>query len=380
MAAPSGTTWSGEYTGTGTSGSVVYKIGLYTSLSNTDTTTTVTVQIWFYTKYAISDSSNTLYYDIGKTVTSATTSKGSVSLSSSNGGEYKLKEYTHTINRDTSAQTYKIYTSLEGVVGHTTAMKVNKSITIPATYSLTVNYYSNYATSGTYEGETLAVGSDKNIKVATAKYYKTKAYSNGLLNYNNSNVLYLSRTGHTRTGKWGTTTSGGTLISQDTSYTTGADLAKALGKDISAANASINVYAQWTPKTIVVTFYRNTSTSDATTATQTFTYDVSGQTFSNKGWTNSGYTLLGWAHNQDAVSQQYNNLFNVSNNWINKYSPSVNLYAVWLKNEELRTLKININTSGTWRSNCIVWMKVGEKWKQGVLWRNINGEWKISLT
>ena len=74
MAAPSGTVW----------GSVVGsygRIGIYTGISSTDTTTTLTVQIWFWSKYSVSDTKNNLYFDNLASSGSASTNKGSVSIS-----------------------------------------------------------------------------------------------------------------------------------------------------------------------------------------------------------------------------------------------------------------------------------------------------------
>ena len=85
-------------------------------------------------------------------------------------------------------------------------------------------------------------------------------------------------------------------------------------------------------KTIKVIFYRNASTSDSTTATQTFTYGVSGQAFSDKGWTNTGHTMAGWARSKTATTKDYNVLSGVKDTWINDNTPSIDLYAVWNKN------------------------------------------------
>ena len=54
MSAPSGIVW----------GSIAYsdyRLGIYTSLSNTDTQTTVSIQVWLWTKYQLTDSSNHYY-------------------------------------------------------------------------------------------------------------------------------------------------------------------------------------------------------------------------------------------------------------------------------------------------------------------------------
>ena len=85
-------------------------------------------------------------------------------------------------------------------------------------------------------------------------------------------------------------------------------------------------------KTIKVIFYRNASSSDNTTATQTFTYGVSGQAFSDKGWTNTGHTMAGWARSKTATTKDYNVLSGVNDTWINDNAPSIDLYAVWNKN------------------------------------------------
>ena len=94
-------------------------------------------------------------------------------------------------------------------------------------------------------------------------------------------------------------------------------------------------------KTIKVIFYRNASTSDSTTATQTFTYGVSGQKFSAKGWKNTGHTMAGWAKNRNAVTKDYNTLSGVADTWINSYAPNINLYAVW--NKDTYTIKYDAN-------------------------------------
>ena len=94
-------------------------------------------------------------------------------------------------------------------------------------------------------------------------------------------------------------------------------------------------------KTIKVIFYRNASTSDSTTATQTFTYRVSGQAFSDKGWTNTGHTMAGWARSKTATTKDYNVLSGVNDTWINDNAPSIDLYAVWNKNTY--TIKYDAN-------------------------------------
>ena len=54
MAAPSGTTW-GSIVG---SGSKQGRIGIYVSVSNSNTQSTVSIQVYFWSRYAVSDSGN----------------------------------------------------------------------------------------------------------------------------------------------------------------------------------------------------------------------------------------------------------------------------------------------------------------------------------
>ena len=95
------------------------------------------------------------------------------------------------------------------------------------------------------------------------------------------------------------------------------------------ANSGATLYAIWKAKQVTVTFYRNLNSDDTTTASQTFTYGVSGQSFSNKNWSRDGYTMIGWSENRSATDKQYSTLSSVDPNWIISKSPKVNLYAVW---------------------------------------------------
>ena len=137
----------------------------------------------------------------------------------------------------------------------------NENLTLYAVWeenALTVNYYSNYATSA-FDTALNAVGSDKNVKVYVGTFYYDNDYSTyGLVNYSSSSgSVYMTRTGYTATKYWGTSTSGGTLVHEDTGFATGQALAKALGKDLSSGSASINIYAQWEENALTVNYYSN---------------------------------------------------------------------------------------------------------------------------
>ena len=103
-----------------------------------------------------------------------------------------------------------------------------------------------------------------------------------------------------------------------------------------------------TTKKVVVTFMRNTSSSDTTSSSQTFTYGVSGQKFSDKKWTRNGYVLAGWSREKNG-SVHYTTLSGVENSWINTYSPSITLYAVWQNSQYY--LDLGASLDGTAKSS-----------------------------
>ena len=331
MAAPSGTVWGDVVKGTSHPDSQQGKIGIYVKEnSRTETNVKLHVEVWFKTIYSCYDGSNIVKFNMGTDTTSATTNRGSVSISHtvdtgtgwSDGNQTKLYEFDSTdgYDRTKSDKVVKIYASFSNIDMLNGTMYVNTKYTVPklrtfkisynanggsgapssqtkyygidltlsstkptktgytfkgwsltkggSVYyqaggtcgknenltlyavweenALTVNYYSNYATSA-FDGALNAVGSDKNVKVHVGTFYYDNDYSTyGLYNYSGSDgSVYMTRTGYTATKYWGTSTSGGTLIHEDTGFTTGQALAKALGKDISSGNASVNVYAQW---------------------------------------------------------------------------------------------------------------------------------------
>ena len=107
-------------------------------------------------------------------------------------------------------------------------------------------------------------------------------------------------------------------------------------------------------KTIKVTFMRNSTSTDTTSATQTFTYGKTGQTFSAKGWSKAGYTLKGWNRTKSATTTEYGVLSPVADSWINSYSPSITIYGIW--KDETKPAKPTItnpcNTVANGKVNC----------------------------
>jgi len=159
----------------------------------------------------------------------------------------------------------------------------------------TVNYYSNYATYGAYQGSALNVTSNTNIKVAENQFLYDDSYTNGLSNVQNTSYLYLSRIGYTPTGYWGTSTSGGTLVNEATSYT-GESLAKAFGKTIANGNDSINVYPQWNKN--VYKFNYDSNGGSGYISQQSVEW-LSTFTLSDNVFKREGYKFVGWHARRD---------------------------------------------------------------------------------
>lgn len=97
-----------------------------------------------------------------------------------------------------------------------------------------------------------------------------------------------------------------------------------------AADKTFNV--NFKPKQTTVTYYRNYSSADTTTASQTFTYAKTGETLTDQSWSRTGYNILGWADSRTATAADYSLTNPVSDEWKNTYYPSKSLYAVWVDN------------------------------------------------
>ena len=147
----------------------------------------------------------------------------------------------------------------------------------------------------------------------------------------------VSRTGYTFDGWYDKASGGEKVYDVNGSCVTGTYWKN----NIYQHTGNLTVYAHWAPKSVVVTFHRNASSSDTVTAQQTFTYDKAGQKFTDKGWTKKGYTLLGWSDSKDAATATYPITCGVSNEWINGRYPKTDLYAVWKANTY--TIKYNGN-------------------------------------
>lgn len=304
MAAPSGIVWGSKVNNEG-------RIGIYTSISNTNTQTTVTVQIWFGSRYSVSDSNNDLYYTNSASSSSAKDNKGSVAVkttvSSGSGwsgtNEIKLYEYTHTYTRGTSSATRYLYAKLTNIDVVGAAMYASKTITIPAKPSYIVAYNANGG-SGAPSSQT--------------KWYGTAITLSG---------AKPTRTGYSFQG-WGTSAS-------DTSvdYAAGASY---------TANAGITLYAIWKANTYTIAY--NANGGSGAPSSQTKTHGVA-LTLSSTKPTRTNYRFLGWATSASATTAAYSAGGSYNTN------ANTTLYAVWelaYKKPTISNLSANrCNSSGT---------------------------------
>ena len=165
MAAPSGTKWGSKVNDRG-------RIGIAVSRSYSNSTVKVTLSVWFWSKYGVSDSGNTLY--LNNKSTSATFSKGSKNIyTSHNSGsgwstnnQKKIHTETYTLDRYSTKRTINCAAKLTGVdwVGGT--MKISTSYTIEPLTKYTISYNVGEGTGGPSNG---TVDHGKNYTIPTAE-------------------------------------------------------------------------------------------------------------------------------------------------------------------------------------------------------------------
>lgn len=279
MAAPSNTKWGSIVGGYG-------RIGISATVSNTNTTSSIHVEVWFWSKYSVSDTNNDLYYDNDKT--SATTNRGSVSISTtgnsgsgwSTGNQKLLKEYNHSFSRGTSKVTHNCAAKLSNVdrVGGT--MTVSTSYTVPALASYKITYNANGG-SGAPGQQTKYYG--KNLTLSSTKP---------------------SRTGYTFQG-WATSSTG------DVAYASGATYSN---------NSKVTLYAVWKANTWAVKYDANGGTGAP--GQQTKTYGVTLKLSTTKP-TLTNYNFLGWGTSPDSTTVAYQAGADYTNN------AAITLYAIW---------------------------------------------------
>ena len=299
MAAPSGTVW-GPIAGD------MARLGLYITTSSTATQTTATIDIWLYTKYSVSDSSNTLYYDDQQSNPSTARGSVNVNTTSNNGwnvaNQIRIKsgiKITHS--RGKSDVNWTFGAKLTGVEYIGATVSVSTTWKAPKLQSYTVKYNAN--------GGSGAPGS------------QTKWYG--------SNIT-LSKTKPTRTGYsfqgWSTANDSSVEYQPGATY---------------SANANLNLYAVWKANTYTVSY--NANGGSGAPGSQTKTYGVN-LTLSSTKPTRTNYTFKGWGTSPSATTVAYAAGATYSAN------SSITLYAIWqlaYKAPRLTNLSVDrCNSSG----------------------------------
>lgn len=410
MAAPSGTTWGSTVGSYG-------RIGIYIDvISDTATQLKYTVQVWFWSKYSVSDTGNTLYYDHLKTTGKASTSRGSRSISTTvasgspwpTANQKKIYETsTYTIDRTTAAQKRYIYAKLINVdvVGGT--MHASRTYTIAAKTSYTVSFNANggtgapasqtkwhgtaltlsgtkptrtgytfqgWGTSATVTSVDYAAGASytSNANATLYAIWKINTYT---VSYNNNGgtgspgsqtktygqTLVLSATKPTRTGYdfqgWGTSAS-------DTSvdYVAGANY---------TANAAITLYAIWKLKTYTVSFNANGGTGAPVAQTKSYGINL---TLSSTKPTKPNYNFKGWATSASSTTVVYNAGGSYTSN------ANITLYAVWelaYKNPRINNLFVGRSNSKGSPDEEGTYAYIKFTWNTFLDVSSINIDWKL---
>lgn len=281
MAAPSGITWGAIAGGYG-------RIGIYFSHTLTDTTVKYNVEVWFWSKYSVSDSSNTLYFDNLSSSGSATTSQGSVSVNTTDASgdgwsttnQVKLKSFSYTYYREQKARTRYFTASLKDIDRVGATMSATLKYSVPALQSFTVSYDANGG--------------------AGAPGVQTKYFNQALQLSNEIPV----KTGYTFQG-WATSASGSVSYKAGANYTT---------------NAAVKFYAVWKANTYTVSYNANGGTGAP--ASQTKTHGVA-LTLSSTKPTRENYTFKGWGTIASATTASYAAGASYTAN------SAVTLYAIW---------------------------------------------------
>ena len=282
------------------------------NITPTYTDYTYTVNIWFWSKYSVDDSSNSLYYNKlvetgeatykdplkqpGRIVTSVASGEG---WSTSN--QKKLATYTYTESKLKSVQTRYLYAKLTDVdrVGGT--MYASKTWAVSSLNYYTVTYNANGG-SGAPSSQVKWYGENLTLSTSTP-----------------------TRSGYIFKG-WATSAS-----ATSAAYAAGGTY---------SADSAVTLYAVWQANTYTITY--NANGGSGAPASQTKTHAVTLYLSSTKP-TRTGYIFLGWSVSSSATTAQYaaGGAYGGNSN--------LTLYAVWktdYKNPAIFNLKAERCDSG----------------------------------
>ena len=281
MAAPIGIIWGDPIVGS--KDTRQGKIGIYAVATNTDAAASVRVQVWFATMYSCEDGSNSLYFDIGANVWSASTPRGSVSISHpvSSGEGWNASNQTKIWD-----QTYS-YDNLDG----------NQDL----------NIYAKYKDIDLLPGGTM-YASTSLIVVSYNANGGSGSPVNQLKHY--GKTLTLSNTIPTRNG----------YIFKGWSASSTATSASWSAGGSYADNKSRTLYAVWEAVTYTVSYNANGGFGAPESQIKTYGRDL---TLSTVVPTRTNYTFKGWGTSASAGSATY------SAGGTYSTDKAITLYAVW---------------------------------------------------
>lgn len=281
MAAPASTVWGAIVGGYG-------RIGINVTTDSTSGSIDVYVDVWFWSKYSVSDATNTLYFDHSSSSGSATTSVGSKSISTtvasgdgwSTSNQVKLYSSSFGMLRGKTEKYHYMYAKLADVDRVGATMYASTKILIPSLIHYNVSYNAN--------GGTGAPGG------------QTKWYNEALT----LSTAKPTRTGYTFQG-WATSASGGVAYAAGANYTN---------------NAAVTLYAVWKANTFTVKYDANGGTGAP--GNQTKTYGTA-LTLSSTKPTRKDFTFKGWGTSRSATTVAYAAGASYTAN------ATVTLYAIW---------------------------------------------------
>lgn len=283
MSAPSGTQWGSIVGGYG-------RIGIYSALkTSSNTSPTYTVEVWFWSKYSVSDSKNTLYFDVLDSAGEATLSRGSVSITTvydsgegwNTGNQYRIGTYTYSIPRRKAGYYKYLSAKLTDIdrVGGT--MTCTKSIYISPLAQYSITFDANGGT-GAPAAITKTYGED--VTLPTTKPTRAGYTFSRWFWWNGNTKVYCNA---------------GSAFSR---------------------NADTVLYAEWVAITYTVTFNANGGTGAPSAQTKTHGTAL---TLSSTTPTRSGYIFKGWGTSATATTATYQPGGSYTNN------SAATLYALW---------------------------------------------------
>ena len=278
MAAPSGISWSDIQNSN-------HRLGIYTSISSTDSQSTVTIETWLWTKGTLTDNNNEYYFNNNsKSPTTLVQEDIKLAHTGSNwstSNQTKLASHSYTYSRGTSSKNIYCAAKITPIGSNSSTVSHATSYTIPALPTYTVSYNANGGSG--------------------APSSQTKTYGISLT---------LSSTKPTRTGYsflgWATSSSAtSATYTASGSYTT---------------NAATTLYAVWKADTYTVSY--NANGGSGAPSSQTKTYGVS-LTLSSTEPTRTNYNFLGWGTSASSTTVAYSAGGSYATN------ATITLYAIW---------------------------------------------------